>query len=494
MKKSLLFILFLINAPALFAFPLFIGMTESFARLQSETLVDLASRSYRAGDREQAKVYLKTLLKANPSDRYANRFLGALYLMDGNVEAALKYWNRIGEPRIEQISMQPLPRVDAVLMDRVFAMAPASSLSRNDYLETESRLRMMGIFKKYEFQLKPREETQTFDLVLRPQVRKGTLASKLKIAALVAQGVLTETIEPEFHNIRGTTISSTSFISWDESRNRFFSSLSFPVGNDPHSRLRIFADHKLETWSVDSGLHLRKWEGGVEAGKTWNDRLSWKSGTKASYRLFDGSKNDRAFFHEGWLIEVFGEVDVSLIRIPEKRLTIQSTTSAGTGKFLSGLQRPSFVQLENSLQLTWFPQPVDEDLAMTARARIGTLLGSAPFDEFYSMGADRNMDLRLRAHRSRMDPYGENPFSTGFLLLNWDISKTVFDNGRFRWRLIPFTDVAAMKRTELWDGPHWFIDLGMQSGFQVFNSVELMVTYGKDLRSGRNVIYFSANL
>jgi hypothetical protein len=494
MNRYLLLILILFIARPLFAFSLFTGMTPTLVKLESDTLVDLASTSYRAGDREKAKDYLNVLLKVNPADHYANHFLGALYAMDGNVEAALKYWNRNGEPRIEQIRMDPLPRVDAILMDRAFAIAPASPLMRNDYLETESRLRMMGIFKKYEFQLKPREDSQTFDLILKPQVRKGTLASKLKVATLVARGFFTETIEPEFHNIGGTTINSTSFLSWDEHRNRYYSSLSIPLGNDPHSRLRIFADHKSETWSLPSTLNLRKWEAGIEAGKTWNERLSWKSGTKASHRFFDGQEDEHSFFHEGWLVEAFGSLDFSLLRIPEKRLTVQSMTSAGTGKFLSGKQRPSFVHIENSLQLTWFPQPAGEDLLMTARAQFGRLIGQAPFDEYYSLGADRNMDLRLRAHRSRRDPYGENPYSNGYMLFNWDVSKTIIENGKLRWRLIPFADLAGIDGTELWNGPRWFLDLGMQSGFQVFNSVELTVTYGKDLRSGRNVIYFGATL
>ena len=494
MKISLPFLLILFSTRALFAVSLFMGMTQSLVKAEYQTLVELASKSYRDGDREQAKGYLNQLLKSNPKDRYANHFLGALYAMDGNLEAALKYWNRIGEPRIEQIKMEPLPPVDAVLMDRAFAIAPASPLLRADYLETQSRLQMMGIFKKYDFRLKPREQTQTFDLIVRPQIRKGTLASKLKIATLVARGALTGMIEPEFHNIHGTAINSTSFISWQQHRNRFSSSLSFPLGKDARSRLRIFADHKSETWSLDSALHLRKWETGVEAGKAWNDRLSWKSGLKISDRTFDNSEESSSLFEEGLLIDAFGQVDFSLLRIPEKRFTLHSTTSAGTGKFLNGGKRPSFVHVENSLQLKWFPQPVGEDLVVTATVHMGQLLGSAPFDEFFSMGADRNMDLRLRAHRSRRDPYGENPFSTGYMLLNGDVSKTIFENGKVRWRLIPFTDLAAINRTELWTGPQWFLDLGMQSGLEFFHSVELMVSYGKDLRTGRNVIYFGASL
>jgi hypothetical protein len=494
MKKNILCLLLCLLARTLYAFSLFTGMSQFPGKIEQETLKSFASTSYRQGDRERAKDYLNRLLKSHPNDSYANRFLGVLFLMDGNTEAALKYWNRVGEPRIKKISFKPSPDIDAILMDRAFVMAPASPLLLQEYRETKSRLEMMGAFKEFEFQLRPHQESRTFDLILRPQLRKGTFASKINIAAMVAQGALTDSIEPSFHNIGSRTMHSTSFISWDEYRNRIYTSLSLPLGDEPHARLRVFADHRAETWDIGSDMELRKWETGFEAAKTWNDRISWSSGIKVSYRTYNGVQTDRSVFQEGALVGVFGGVDFSIVRIPEKRLSLKGKSLIGTGKFIGANDRPSFVNFEHSLHLTWFPHPADEDLATNANVHFGRALGSAPFDEFYSLGADRNMNLRLRAHRSEMDQYGENPFGPGYLLFNWDISKTIFENGKFRWRLVPFVDTARISPGDLWKGPKWFLDTGLQSGFQVFDSIELMMTYGKDLQSGRNVIYLGLHL
>jgi len=36
-------------------------------------------------------------LRVDSSSVYGNEFLATLYLMEGNLDAALKYWNRVGK-------------------------------------------------------------------------------------------------------------------------------------------------------------------------------------------------------------------------------------------------------------------------------------------------------------------------------------------------------------------------------------------------------------
>src|SRR5207302_4381670 len=69
---------------------------------------------------------LHRALELAPSDSYANDFLGTVYFLQGNLDAALKYWNRVGKPQIAEIRAEPTPRLDSVLLDRAFAFSPAS--------------------------------------------------------------------------------------------------------------------------------------------------------------------------------------------------------------------------------------------------------------------------------------------------------------------------------------------------------------------------------
>jgi hypothetical protein len=365
-------------------------------------------------------------------------------------------------------------------------------LKLEEYLATESRLQMMDIFRRYQFELRPYKDQEKFDLMFEPSIKRNSFGSKMKIAGLAGQAIFSDTIKPEFYNIGGTTISSKSLISWDEFRNRFYTSLSVPLGNRPYQRIRFFSDARKETWALESDLSLTKWEAGFEFGESLNSKVLWNGGTKISHRNYNGlaSTSSKAF-QEGWLMNVFGSVDYSLLRIPEKRIHLSSTFSSEAGSFFGA---SSFVVFNESLDFRWFPHPTGEDLAMHGRFRAGKIFGDAPFDEYFVLGVERDSDLLLRAHKSSIDKKGENPFSPAYLLWNWDISKILIDKRFVRWRLAPFVDVGTVYGSDLWKENHWFVDTGIQSGFQVLRSVELVLTYGKDLQKGRNVFYISAKL
>jgi len=87
--------------------------------------LELAGVEYRLGDHAAAKRQLHRALGLDPSDPYGNEFLATLYYLDGNYEAALVYWNRIGKPRLSAVEVDPAPPVPAVLLDRALLLAPA---------------------------------------------------------------------------------------------------------------------------------------------------------------------------------------------------------------------------------------------------------------------------------------------------------------------------------------------------------------------------------
>ena len=59
----------------------------------SRFLVELAGISYKQQDFRSAKNHLHAALKLNPRDSYSREFLATIYFLEGNLEAALKYWN-----------------------------------------------------------------------------------------------------------------------------------------------------------------------------------------------------------------------------------------------------------------------------------------------------------------------------------------------------------------------------------------------------------------
>src|SRR5262249_11769330 len=72
---------------------------------------ELAGVAFKQKAFGEAKHRLQRALRLDPEDAYANDFLGTIYFLDGNVEAALKYWGRAGKPVIAEVRIEPDLRV-----------------------------------------------------------------------------------------------------------------------------------------------------------------------------------------------------------------------------------------------------------------------------------------------------------------------------------------------------------------------------------------------
>jgi hypothetical protein len=390
------------------------------------------------------------------------------------------------------VDLQPVPAVNPELLDKAMLIAPASTLQMQQFLATESRFEVMDVFRRHEFLLRPRSDGKRFDLVLRANLRRGSFSSKYKMATIAAQAIFSETVELDFPNINGSTMSSTSWLSWDEYKNRAGSSFSFPYGANPHSRIRFFGEGRKETWSLDGGdVRFSRMESGIEFSESRPSGFIWNSGAKISGRTFQGA-GDADAFQNGLQVQVFGSSTFSILRVPERRFVLTSMSTLEAGTFLTDTDVSGTFQQQ--FDALWFPRPADDDLSLRARFTIGQSFGLLPFDHHFNLGANQHSNLSLRAHRSSIEKKGENPFAPGFVLSNIDFSKQILSKGRLHWRLSPFVDVARIADSELWNGHRWFLDAGIQSGFRVYGSTELVLTYGKDLRTGRNVLYLSANL
>jgi hypothetical protein len=123
----------------------------------------------------------------------------------------------------------------------------------------------------------------------------------------------------------------------------------------------------------------------------------------------------------------------------------------------------------------------------------GKTFGQQPFDELFMLGLERDNDLWMRAHIGTRDGRkGSAPLGSNYFLANWEINKNIYDNGLFGFRLSPFVDTGKITDSN----PHlgsqkWLWDTGVQLKFSVL-SVGLTFTYGKDLRSGANAFYLTA--
>src|SRR5438270_3612051 len=134
--------------------------------------LELAGISFKQKNYSRAAAHLHRALKLDPDNSYANEFLATVYFLQGNLEAALKYWNRIGKPAIAEVRTAQKLKVRPALLDHAFAFAPASTLTLDELLASNVRLRGLEIFPIYKLNLEARPDGK-FDAIFRAQELNG---------------------------------------------------------------------------------------------------------------------------------------------------------------------------------------------------------------------------------------------------------------------------------------------------------------------------------
>jgi tetratricopeptide (TPR) repeat protein len=450
--------------------------------------------------------HLQRALRLDPADSYGNDFLGTVYFLEGNTEAALKYWNRVGKPQIVEVRSQPAPQVNAALLDRAMAFAPASALRLPDLLTTEVRVRGLEIFSRYQFDLQARSDGK-FDILFRNRERDGWGQGKLEKLFLLLRGLPFQSITPEFYNLHGEAINFVSMYRWDAQKRRVQAQLSGPFKAYPKFRYRLMADLRGENWDIRhsfqgsapvlGSFNVRREAVAADFATMEGGRWRWSAGAEVSHRDFrsviPGTALTPDLLGNGYQLKQLTQVDAELWRLPDRRLTLEGGASSQGGRIWS---QPShaFEKLQGSLCFRWFPQSQGDDYEIQHRIRAGKTFGDVPFDELFILGLERDNDLEMRGHIGTRDGRkGSAPLGRNYFLSNWEADKNVYRDGIFTVKLGPFLDTGKITDASAELGSQkWLWDVGAQAKVRVFG-VGFEFSYGKDMRSGNNAFYVSVH-
>ncbi|MEW5977451.1 MAG: tetratricopeptide repeat protein [Acidobacteriota bacterium] len=464
--------------------------------------IELAGVAFKTGRREAAATALRRALKVDPEDSYTLQFLGTLYLLNENLDAALKFWNRIDKPRIEEVRWEPTPHLKSDLLDRAFTLSPATLLTLRDLDTTRARLEKLEAFTRFRFDLAPQPD-QNFDLIFSSVERNGLGNGSWDRVFSVLKGVPYLTAHLDLFNLRRAALNSRSFLRWDAQKRRLYSSFSGPWRNNPAWHFQLALDGRRENWSLVNGppgtpvppgdLHLRKESMSAGLGFVPNGRLSWDTGFELSHRRLDGlspNAGDWHRFRDGTLLRYRSSLDFRVLRLPERRLEAIARFEGDINRFLSP-PRSAFGRIQSALRTRWLPQAKGDDYAIQLNIRSGSSQGSPPLDELFVLGMERDNHLWLRAHpATRHGKKGSGWMGRHYLLLNSEFDKAVWQQAFFQIRAAPFLDIGKM-----WDGsgglgsPVWLWDAGLQLKIRVLGGPAFVFSYGKDLQTGRSVFY-----
>ncbi len=468
--------------------------------------VELAGAAFKTKHYSQAAHLLRQSIKLDPHDAYANNFLGTVYFLEENLEATLKYWNRVDKPQIAGIQEEPEPKVAPALLDRAFAFAPADMLNLSEFLNTDTRVRGLEIFPQYQWELKARDDGE-FDVGFRSRERNGFGNSRMEGIVLFLRGLPFSSVDPEYFNLHNGAMNFVSMYRWDAQKRRILAEFSSPFEQSAKYRYVIGADMRNEQWVIRKSftgpapalgsLNLRDEELRLDLTSHSGDRLRWSVGTAISHRDFrsveEGTVLTPELLAKGYQLKQCAELASTLWRVPERRFIVNAGISSEAARLWSQ-RNESFEKLRGALGWHWFPKAEGDDYEMQHQLRFGRTFGQSPFDELFMMGLERDNDLTMRAHIGTRDGRkGSAPLGRDYILSNWEADKDVWGNGILTMKLGPFfdtgeiTDPASGQAAAL--GSHeWLCDIGAQAKLRVFGS-GVVFSYGKDLRSGNNAFY-----
>ncbi len=467
-------------------------------------LVELAGVAYKQRDFRTAKRELRAALKLDGRDAYAREFLGTLYFLDGNLEAVLKYWKAIDKPRLRNVSVQPPPQVDAGLLQRAIGFNAPQVLTDDALLGAEARLDNLGLYPHQRVELTP-AGTGNYDVTLHLPERDGWGDSRWEGALSLLSGLPYATVYPEFYDLGHRAANVTSLLRWDSQKRRAYVTVSTPLLDDPKLRFQVYFDGRNENWNLANtffgggaplgDLNVRRTAGGAELREVVNGRWSWSTGLEVASRTFRNlqghtSGSEEPFFTDGNSLVYWARAERSLVRLPERRFTVDTSAEARIGReFVNDVG--SFGMLRGSLKAQWLPQAKGDDYEMQAQVRAGDTFGQVPFDELFQLGIERDNDLWLRGHAGTSGGRkGAAPLGRRYVLTNWEVDKNVYANGFFTVKLGPFVDNGAIADSSgLFGSQRWLWDAGAQCKVRVLGSLTVVLSYGRDLRGGRNVFY-----
>lgn len=474
--------------------------------------IELAGVAFREKRYAAAAIHLRRALRIDPHDEYANEFLATVYFLQGNNEAAVKYWNLLPQPKptLAAIRNEPKLKVRPALLDHALAFSPASAVTVKELRETEARLRNLEIFQGYRLDLFSSDDDR-FDAIVRAKELNGFGNTRLEALLRTFSGLPNQEVTPEYYNLGGRAINIVSGLRWDPDKRRGRIALSGPLGlgsaSDPRWRFRLNVDLRNENWEIRNGftgpapvqesLNLRKEAYAVEISRVIGWRWKWKLGGEVSNRdlrnvvpgSVPGGVLTPQLLAQGYQVKQTAVIEYQLWRSAERRIKMTAQVSSQTGRTWSTPDQ-HFEKLEESFEIHWLPQIRGEDYQTWWHTRYGRTFGQVPFDELFMLGLGADNDLLMRAHvGTRNGRKGSAPLGRNYFLSNWETDKNLYSNGIVSVKLGPFIDTGKITDPAGQLGLRtWLADTGAQVKLRVLG-VGVVFSYGKDLRTGNNEFF-----
>ncbi len=462
--------------------------------------LELAGLWFQQRDLASARTYLRQAMRLKPDDPFLNDFLATVYFLEDNLEAALKYWNRIGKPYVVSVHTDSSLQLD--LFEALLAFSPASVLELEELLQTSYRLTSLDVFSECRISLIPKDQQGSFDLKVSTPLKLGLGTEHWTRYLSLIRGLPFQTVEVDFYNLNRVGVVWKSSVRWDPHKKRIASRWTGPYRKNPRWQFRLKMDARDEEWqlnpaflegSPDVAFRLRKSEVGLGLDRFIHSASLLQQETSIAVRSIHQSQPFGSFQIDRLSRSVSAvnetRLDHTLFRMPERRLQVDASASLALGRFF-GSNGGAFSRLRGKVALETALDVTGRDWRLQTSFSGGKADGALPLDEFFILGLERDNDLFLRGHvGTSAGRKGNAPMGTRFLLLNSEISKNLYRNPFLNLSAAPFLDLGRVSHPGAFGSRGWLLDSGIQLKVQLFGGPALILSVGKGLSRGPTAFY-----
>ena len=453
--------------------------------------VEGAGAAYRLERMGEAQRLLRRALGREPDDAYARNFLATLYLLDGNVEAALAVWAPLGKPEVARVETPPGWRTDPVLIDRAVAFAPGEPLTLAEWRKTARQLDHLDVFSPAGLDLL--SEGGKFTARVRAAERNGFGPTRWAAALQAARALPYQAVRLDYANLGQGAANVRSLARWDPRKRRAWFEYARPLRGEPSLRGRLFFDARDEDWTLLSAsgesFRMRTAEAGAGFSATAGGRMTWGGEAAWTYRDFDAREGDpRRLSAPGARVDFFA--DWAAWRARARRISLDAQTRLRLGRAWDA-EAGRYARFDQRARLEWIPVRKGDAWRVEAEAAAGAIAGLAPFDQLYILGVERDNDLWVRGIPGARDGRkGAAPLGDRFWLVNLGFDRRLFRVGFLETRAGPFLDLGRItdSRDRL-GAPETLLTAGVAVRLRIFGMVGATVFIGRDFRAGRTHWY-----
>jgi tetratricopeptide (TPR) repeat protein len=450
-------------------------------------------------DVDQARSSLNRALQIDPGNNYASDLLATLNMSEGNVQAALRFWNKSNRPVIDDILHNYYLSFGSWVVRKSVAFRPAGVLRYQAWKTTEARLFETDNYTNVGLEVEPTIVPDRYNAVVRTSAKTNTLTDVL---FSLIKGAPLKTSYLDLWNLGNSGVNFNAMYRWHPDRRRIEGSFKMPL---PIAGI-LFTEVR-ETWRYEH----------------WNlsPVIRAESLGRAQFRYKSNGLQIKFKHIPHYRVEIGGGFEY-VNRAASGDLPELFTDSRNTGKILFETNlRLADGRYQNRLRFEGFVArkailgdfnysggtvALNNRLALTQDSRTflditvkgGTSRGKLPVEDYFVLGMDTNPQNLLRGHSiSDHGQNGRGPMGTDFVLANIDLERRIVTLPIFNTLNLPyltfkweaFLDGAkTFDRARIFQQSKLLVDAG--GGLRIeAPATSFTVGYGRSLRDGKGIFF-----